>query len=328
MPYDLSYDEKTALIVVDVQNDFAEPKGSPVRPWGRGHHPVRQRADRPCPGRGGSRRVHPGLASRVDPALQEGWRGVAGALRDGHVGSRVPSRAGGCRSGGPQGVARRGRVLRVHDAGSRDGAGEANRTRRDPHRPRRAAGRAGRARAGRVCQGDRAGRGRTRLPPSTFRRLGRGPSTCGRATTSGPGRPSGEPAATCSEDSRFIPPAGRWAIERREDKPLVGVAILLPLPPGADDLEMGWHLHPAAWGHGYATEAGRALAAWAFSQGIDEVLAVVRPADRRAEAAVRRIGMKWVGETEKYYHLRLQVCRLRPADLQPDRRDPAVGSGP
>jgi nicotinamidase/pyrazinamidase len=28
MPYDLSYDEKTALIVVDVQNDFADPKGS------------------------------------------------------------------------------------------------------------------------------------------------------------------------------------------------------------------------------------------------------------------------------------------------------------
>jgi len=130
------------------------------------------------------------------------------------------------------------------------------------------------------------------------------------------------------EDSRFIPPAGRWAIERREDKRLVGGAILLPLAPGADDLEMGWHLHPAAWGHGYATEAGRALAAWAFSQGIDEVLAVVRPANRRAEAAVRRIGMEWVGETEKYYHLRLQVYRLRPADLQPDHRDPAVGSGP
>ena len=118
-----------------------------------------------------------------------------------------------------------------------------------------------------------------------------------------------------AEDSRMIPPAGRWAIESRDDGRLVGGAILLPLPPGDVDLEMGWQLHPSAWGHGYATEAGRAIARWAFSQGIDEVLAVVRPANRRAEATVRRIGMEWVGETEKYFGLRLQVYRLRPPDL-------------
>ena len=99
---------------------------------------------------------------------------------------------------------------------------------------------------------------------------------------------------------------------------MVGGAILLPLPPRGEDLEVGWQLLPAAWGHGYATEAGRAMAAWAFSLGIDELLAVVRPANRRAEAAVQRLGMEWVGETEKYYDLRLQVYRLRPADLQPN----------
>jgi hypothetical protein len=42
---------------------------------------------------------------------------------------------------------------------------------------------------------------------------------------------------------------------------------------------------------------------------------VVRPANKRAEATVRRIGMDWVGETGKYYDLRLQVFRLRPADV-------------
>jgi nicotinamidase/pyrazinamidase len=34
MPHDLSYDEKTAVIVVDVQNDFADPKGSLYVPDG------------------------------------------------------------------------------------------------------------------------------------------------------------------------------------------------------------------------------------------------------------------------------------------------------
>jgi RimJ/RimL family protein N-acetyltransferase len=77
---------------------------------------------------------------------------------------------------------------------------------------------------------------------------------------------------------------------------------LLPLPPD-EEYEMGWQLHPEAWGHGYATETGLALARWAFEQGIEQVIAVVRPANTRAAATVRRTGMEWVGETEKYHKL-------------------------
>ena len=51
--------------------------------------------------------------------------------------------------------------------------------------------------------------------------------------------------------------------------------------------------------------------------GIEQVIAVVRPANTRAIAMVRRLGMEWVGETDKYHSLRLQVYRLRPADLAP-----------
>jgi RimJ/RimL family protein N-acetyltransferase len=119
-----------------------------------------------------------------------------------------------------------------------------------------------------------------------------------------------------AEDARMITPAGRWAVERREDGRLIGGATLLPLAPD-DEYEIGWQLHPDAWGHGYASETGRALARWAFDQGIEQVIAVVRPSNSRAEAVVRRIGMEWVGETEKYHRLRLQQYRLRPADLAP-----------
>jgi RimJ/RimL family protein N-acetyltransferase len=117
-----------------------------------------------------------------------------------------------------------------------------------------------------------------------------------------------------AEDGRMPAPAGRWAIERRDDGDVVGGATLLPLPPD-DEFEMGWQLHPRAWGHGYATEAGRAIARWAFDEGLDQVIALVRPANRRAAQTARRIGMEWVGETEKYHRLRLQEYRLRPADL-------------
>ncbi|HKR71922.1 MAG TPA: GNAT family N-acetyltransferase [Streptosporangiaceae bacterium] len=120
-----------------------------------------------------------------------------------------------------------------------------------------------------------------------------------------------------AEDLRMLTPAGRWAVEL-PDGQVVGGVSLLPLPPD-EEFEIGWALHPKAWGHGYASESGLALARWAFDQGIEQVIALVRPANNRALGTVRRIGMEWVGETEKYHGLRLQQYRLRPGDLKAPR---------
>jgi RimJ/RimL family protein N-acetyltransferase len=122
-----------------------------------------------------------------------------------------------------------------------------------------------------------------------------------------------------AEDERMITPAGRWAIEHRGDGRVLGGATLLPLAPD-EEYEVGWQLRRDEWGHGYAAETGLALARWAFDQGIEQVIALVRPANTRALAMVRRIGMEWVGETEKYHDLRLQMFRLRPGDL-PEQAD-------
>lgn len=118
-----------------------------------------------------------------------------------------------------------------------------------------------------------------------------------------------------AEDARLAAPAGRWAIERDSDHRVIGGAILLPLPPGDEDMEIGWQLTPPAWGQGYASETTFALASWAFAHGIDELFAVVRPENTRAAGTVRQHGMYWVGETTKYFGLDLQVFRLRRADL-------------
>ena len=90
---------------------------------------------------------------------------------------------------------------------------------------------------------------------------------------------------------------------------------MLPLPPGCTDLEIGWQLTPAAWGHGYGAEAGHAVAHQAFAKGVSEVFAVVRPGNTRGAATARRVGMEWVGETDKYYGLTMQVYRLAAPDL-------------
>ena len=111
------------------------------------------------------------------------------------------------------------------------------------------------------------------------------------------------------------PPQGRWAIVVTGTGELVGGVAVLPLPPQGEDLEVAWQLAPHAWGQGYAAEAGHAVAHHVFTSGVEELFAVVRTQYGRGAATAQRVGMEWVGETEKYYDLRLQVFRLRKGEL-------------
>ena len=117
------------------------------------------------------------------------------------------------------------------------------------------------------------------------------------------------------QQPELIPPQGRWAIHRTSDDAVIGGVAIGLLPPNGEDLEVSWQLNPAEWGKGYAAEAARALIAGAFTQEIDELVAVARPSNVRATAMAKRLGMQWVGETAKYYGLNLQVYRIRPSDL-------------
>lgn len=118
-----------------------------------------------------------------------------------------------------------------------------------------------------------------------------------------------------AEDAEVDPPVGHWAVRLREGEEVVGSVTLRRMPPFKEDLELAWQFAPEHWGHGYATEAARAVASWAFERSAHELFAVMRPTNERAEKLARRLGMEWVGETDKYYGMRLRVFRLRPPDL-------------
>jgi RimJ/RimL family protein N-acetyltransferase len=112
-------------------------------------------------------------------------------------------------------------------------------------------------------------------------------------------------AAVHALDDRY----GCWAIEG-PDGPPAGTVLFKPLPNGAGEIEIGWHLHPASWGHGYATEAARAVISRGFTAGVPEVYAVVRPGNEASMAVCRRLGMVPLGRLRRWYDVELEAFRL------------------
>lgn len=46
------------------------------------------------------------------------------------------------------------------------------------------------------------------------------------------------------------PPFGSWAVIERSTGVSAGSVLPKPLPDGAGEIEIGWHLHPDCWGAG------------------------------------------------------------------------------
>jgi RimJ/RimL family protein N-acetyltransferase len=112
-------------------------------------------------------------------------------------------------------------------------------------------------------------------------------------------------AAVHELDARF----GCWAIELA-DGTVAGTVLFKPLPNGVGEVEVGWHLHPDSWGHGYATEAARAVIEQGFEAGLPEVYAVVRPGNAASLAVCGRLGMVPLGRFRRWYDVELEAFRL------------------
>jgi RimJ/RimL family protein N-acetyltransferase len=117
------------------------------------------------------------------------------------------------------------------------------------------------------------------------------------------------------------PVHGIWAIETLADHVLVGNLLLKPIPMSggqalvpAVDVEIGWHLHPRTWGHGYATEAGAAVLTHAFAAGLSRVIAVTAPENVASQAVCGRLGMRHLGQSRAYYN---STCELFEAAQAP-----------
>jgi len=105
---------------------------------------------------------------------------------------------------------------------------------------------------------------------------------------------------------RDNPPLGHWAIEVADGGPLHGRVIgsvqLLTLPNSENgEVEIGWHLHPDAWGNRYAPEAAAAILERGFTGGLEEIHAVMHLTNDRSMSVAARIGMEHRGITHAWY---------------------------
>ena len=87
---------------------------------------------------------------------------------------------------------------------------------------------------------------------------------------------------------------GFWAVEVVGGAPFIGMVGLHRVDasfPFAPAVEIGWRLHPAQWGHGYATEAAQASLDHGLALGLGEIVAFTAAGNVRSQSVMRRIGM-------------------------------------
>ncbi len=91
---------------------------------------------------------------------------------------------------------------------------------------------------------------------------------------------------------------GRWAVEEKQTQKFIGFGGLRSLF-GAP--EVVYHLAPAYWGNGYATELARAALDFGFrNRGFDRIVAITKPENASSIHVLEKLGMQFQQNTSYY----------------------------
>jgi RimJ/RimL family protein N-acetyltransferase len=103
---------------------------------------------------------------------------------------------------------------------------------------------------------------------------------------------------------------GLWAVEIPGVTPCAGfVGLAVPTfdAPFMPVVEVGWRLSPEVWGHGYATEGGRAAMAFGFDAcGLDQIVSFTAVGNWPSRRVMERLGMRH-DEADDFDHPRLEI---------------------
>jgi ribosomal-protein-alanine N-acetyltransferase len=102
------------------------------------------------------------------------------------------------------------------------------------------------------------------------------------------------------------------AIEERASGRLIGDCGLQPLEHRGPEVELGYDLHPDAWGRGLATEAARAVVAHALGPlAMARVIAVAKHDNVASHRVLEKAGLRRTG-TRPAYGERMVLFEVEP----------------
>jgi RimJ/RimL family protein N-acetyltransferase len=112
---------------------------------------------------------------------------------------------------------------------------------------------------------------------------------------------------TMAFTARQPPGFGLWALETKDTSEFLGQVGLFPVEGKGPEVEVAYELAPRVWGHGYATEAARALIAYGFAEmGLRRVVALILPDNARSRNVASKCGMT-LERPGRFYNLDLLV---------------------
>jgi RimJ/RimL family protein N-acetyltransferase len=114
-------------------------------------------------------------------------------------------------------------------------------------------------------------------------------------------------ARTMAFTARQPPGFGLWALELKESTEFLGQVGLFPVEGKGPEVEVAYELAPRVWGHGYATEAARALLDYGFGElGLRRIVALILPDNARSRNVASKCGLT-PGGPGRFYGLDLVV---------------------
>jgi ribosomal-protein-alanine N-acetyltransferase len=106
---------------------------------------------------------------------------------------------------------------------------------------------------------------------------------------------------------------GKWAVVTADSGEMIGYCgVELTIVENAPVRELGFRFRPEFWGHGYASEAGRAVLNHCFTAlGWTEVFAFVEPENVRSVHVLTKLGFRFQ-RIAQWQHLLVQLYSATP----------------
>lgn len=107
---------------------------------------------------------------------------------------------------------------------------------------------------------------------------------------------SGRPSTLSETQAELDESLGcRWLVFHRESGEFAGWVGAIPSDSDPSVYDIGWRFRQPMWGHGFATEAIRALIDALFTSGASRVTAQTMAINQRSRRVMERCGLRYAG---------------------------------